>query len=186
METINIHGAPNILPASFSGWEIDNTRTRRVHAVVYLKDKGKKGRTKSPRRVEEGVCVCVFTRARTHAHVPCTMEQRVAGLMGDGGQGRLHGEGDGAKWAEQVSREGAFRPEPAQRRQGHTWCWLKVEGVRLGVTEAVGGRVTGDEGRPRAISGVFVRTLPFLRVERGPVRNPGEALSTGPGAGSAH
>ena len=119
METINIHGAPNIIPAFVSGWEIDNTK--------------------------EGVCACVCVCVCVRAHGPRTMKQRVAGLMGDGGQGRLHGEGDGAKWAKQVSREGAFRPEGATS--------TTPAGAHLVLAEGGGGQVGGNRGSGRARHG---------------------------------
>ena len=48
------------------------------------------------------VCVCVCIGVCTHT----SMHPGAAGcrLMVDGGHGRLHGEGDGAKWAKPVSK----------------------------------------------------------------------------------
>ena len=76
-----------------------------VNALVCLKDKREKRRIRRLPTVggRDGVCVCVCVCVCVYgygcAHTHTGMHPGAAGfrLMVDRGQGRLHGEGDGAK-----------------------------------------------------------------------------------------
>ena len=50
------------------------------------------------------VCMCMYGYGCVHTHTGMHPEAAGCRLMVDGGQGRLHGEGDGAKWAKPVSK----------------------------------------------------------------------------------